>query len=388
MRLSACTQLIKDLELSATSRLDFWQGEWVTVELESVLTVEKGQRVLFKIRESLRQPLKDTECPGLSKELDLQPRKFRVLKHGAEDELVSPLQKAPCTSQTTVVNNAGKGSPRAMKSHLNVAPTPSTQDTTSHMEQPHSNPNPRPVIKAVQPPPSSPPTPPRSTQLNKPHTKARHWPHQFYVCEIRDGLLEMSKLLGTAFSRRRTKNNSFNKRDAFHKAFPGVKYVKTTTWKYKKLWDDSDEAIRELFTDLGKTENAYFEHFLAALDDPHLLPPALDESETWSADSGSDHEGEDTISQLVIHAAPSDPQSPDKGKARDKPKAVDPHCTWPPVNIDFDSLHYRVNSHQETLEEILFDPVESEIFRSLVMSFEAGSSSAQHSGLSNGVAAG
>lgn len=314
-------------------------------------------------------------------ELDLQPRKFRISKRSAEDELVSPLQKAPRTSQTIVINDMRKGK---ATTHT------STPDTTAHKEQPYANTNPHPIAKAAQPSPLSSALL-RSTQLNTPDVKARNWPHHFYVCEIRDGFrLEMSKLLGTAFSRRRSKNNRFNKRDAFVKAFPGVKYVKTTVWKYKKLWDDSDEAIRELFTDLGKKENAYFQHFLEALDNPHVLPSApSDESDSQSSDSKSNHEDEHTISNPPAHTIPSHPQSPVKGKAREEPKAVEHHPNiWPPANINFDTLHYRVNELQEILEEILFEPVESEIFRSLVITFEAGSSEAQNAGLGYGGFAG
>jgi hypothetical protein len=198
----------------------------------------------------------------------------------------------------------------------------------------------------------------------------------------------MAKLLGGAFSRRRSKNNRFNKQDAFVKAFPGVKYVKTTVWKYKKLWDESDEGIRDLFTDLGKAENAFFEHFLSALDNPHLLPSTLDETDSQPSDSSSSHEDEHTIS-LPTHTTPSShhDQSAEKGKSRHEPEAVEPlsRRTWPPVNIDFDNLHYRVSGIQEILEEILVEPTESENFRLLV---GAGSSGAQRTELGGGESAG
>jgi hypothetical protein len=389
LRLSACTQLVNDLELSATSRLDFWQGEWVTVDLESVLPVEKGQRVILKIRPSLRQELKNSECPGLNKELDLQPRKFRVSKRCAEDELVSPIKKAPRTTQTTSLSVHTTGTPvepslkstyipsdaTALKDDKN--PVPSHTTTTVPRVSSHSS---------AAPPPSL--QPPRD-----PDVKARCWPYEFYVCEVRDGLLRMSKLLGNAFSRRRHKNNRFNKREAFVKSFPGVKYVKTTVWKYSKIWEESDEATRELFTRLGKTENAYFEHFLAALDNPHLLPSASsDESDSQLSDSKSNHEDEGTTSDpLPAHNVPSYSQALDKGKAREdpEPRLIAPlpsRRIWPPINIDFDRLRYRVTELRDSLEEILFEPVESEFFRSSVISFEAGSSGAKNTVFVNGSA--
>ena len=170
-----------------------------------------------------------------------------------------------------------------------------------------------------------------------------------------------------------------------------MRYVKTTVWKYKKVWDDSDEGIRQLFTDLGKVEKAYFEHFLAALNNPHLLPSAPDESDSQSFDSQSNHEDEHTISDPPeCTILPLHPQTPDKGKAREEPNvvAMELPCHIWPVDVNFDSLHYRVNELQEILEEILFEPVESEIFRSLVIMFKAGSSGARNAGLGNGVSAG
>jgi hypothetical protein len=121
--------------------------------------------------------------------------------------------------------------------HPNTTPTP---PSTTHKKQ-HADTNRDPVIKTVTvtlPPSTSTSSSSalsHSSRLNDPEVKARHWPHDFYVCEIRDGFLNIAKLLGSAFSRRRSKNNRFNMKDAFVKAFPGVKYVKTTVWKYKKL---------------------------------------------------------------------------------------------------------------------------------------------------------
>ena len=318
---------------------------------------------------------------GLNKELELPPRNSRVSKRRAEDELVSPLQKAPRTSHTTTHKKQHADKNRDPIANTMTAKLPSSTSSSSTLSH--------------------------SSRLNDLEVKARLWPYDFYVCEIRDGLLNMAKLLGSAFSRRRRKSNRFNKKDAFLKAFPGVKYVKTTVWKYKKLWDDSDEGIRDLFTDLGKAENAYFEHFLAALDNPHLLPSTLDNTDSQSSDSDSSHEDEHNISlptgthttpsdhqddseRTGTHIIPSDHQSPDKGKSREEPEVLEPlsHCSWPPVNIDFNNLRYRVRELQEHLEEILFEPVESDIFRSLVISFEAGSSGAQSTGIGNGGCAG
>jgi hypothetical protein len=368
----------------------------VTVDLESVLPVEKGQRVILKIRPSLRQELKNSECPGLNKELDLQPRKFRVSKRCAEDELVSPIKKAPRTTQTAAhtsfsVHTTGTPVEPSLKS------TNIPSDTTALKEQFHDkNPVPSHTTTTVPRVSShSSAAPPRSLQPRDPEVKARHWPYEFYVCEVRDGLLEMSKLLGNAFSRRRRKNNRFNKREAFVKSFPGVKYVKTTVWKYSKVWAESDEATRELFTDLGKAENAYFDHFLAALDNPHLLPSASsDESDSQPSDSKSNHEDEGTTSEsLPAHDVPSYSQALDKGKAREdpEPRLIAPlpsRRIWPPINIEFDHLRYRVTELRESLEEILFEPVESEFFRSSVISFEAGSSGAKNTVFGNGISAG
>ncbi|KAF8220497.1 hypothetical protein L208DRAFT_1540381 [Tricholoma matsutake] len=64
-------QLIS-LELQEDTYLDFWQGEWTTIDIHTVITIENGQRVLLHLCPSLCQELID--CPSLDNELCMQPK--------------------------------------------------------------------------------------------------------------------------------------------------------------------------------------------------------------------------------------------------------------------------------------------------------------------------
>ncbi|KAG6815159.1 hypothetical protein H0H93_010756 [Arthromyces matolae] len=94
LQLSSCSKLLKNLNLTEDSYVDVFRGhEWETVDLETVINVAKGERVLLKLRPSLLEELKD--CPTLLDEIERQS------KHGSRKRsgptLVSPLAKVPIT---------------------------------------------------------------------------------------------------------------------------------------------------------------------------------------------------------------------------------------------------------------------------------------------------
>ncbi|KAJ7487074.1 hypothetical protein FB451DRAFT_1168454 [Mycena latifolia] len=54
--------------------VDYWNSSWKIVDMDTILTVEKGRVTLLKIRPSLLQELTLQECPGLPDQLSRQPR--------------------------------------------------------------------------------------------------------------------------------------------------------------------------------------------------------------------------------------------------------------------------------------------------------------------------
>ena len=70
-QLRAVASFVKDFGLQGDAILDFWQGEWTTITLDTPIIVERAQQVLLRLRHNLMTAMKD--CPGLEKELALQP---------------------------------------------------------------------------------------------------------------------------------------------------------------------------------------------------------------------------------------------------------------------------------------------------------------------------
>jgi len=92
--MSSEKKLLRDLDISDDMYIDSWQGEWITVRVNQDIPVEKGHRILVKVRPSARKALED--CPGIEDELLQQP-KYRPIagKKRAAEPLVSPPSKTP-----------------------------------------------------------------------------------------------------------------------------------------------------------------------------------------------------------------------------------------------------------------------------------------------------
>ncbi|KAF8077600.1 hypothetical protein FPV67DRAFT_1662416 [Lyophyllum atratum] len=227
---------VDHLKLNGASRLDYWQGEWTTISLETPLVIEKDQRVLLRCRPNLLQPLED--CPGLDNELNLQPTRRPVNNKRTGTTLVSPVKKTarhehwPSEASTSII------APPRLHSTLFPAPAPSSPSPAP------SSPSPAPARQSSKP-----------TQPPKKVAKERKWPHDFYTYEIRDGFREFNNML---------KKNNLEK-TAFPKAFGGAKYVKTTVWKYKNIWNNANAALKDTYVNLNGSDTGLFSRFLIAL---------------------------------------------------------------------------------------------------------------------------
>lgn len=365
-QLSACSALVSDLNLDSNSRLDFWQGqEWVTVNIQSVLTVEKAQRILLKIRPNIRQSLKN--CPGIEDELSLQPKSYtRGLKRLATSSFVSPVKKIPRTQVDQQVSKSDSPPPE----QLDVVNQEQLESTREHTVTPQT----------IQ--------------------REKKWPLDFFVHEIHRGFRSMDKRLTLAYTD--GGRSKLTAETAFIKAFPGVKYAKTTVWKYKKMWDGSDIAVRNLFIDLGTTNRAKFKHFLSALSNPNAIPSdetseensSESESDKNKSDSDSDatnngksnhrNKSNDNLSEDDDFPLPGQPiflSNPTARTLANKTHHVNdskhqPKNAWPVItDYAYSSLRQRILDIREDLEEIVLEPSESEFFMASKRSYSAGSSS-------------
>lgn len=294
---------MKDLGLSKSTRLDVWSGsEWLTITIHGVVPVEKGQRLILKIRPSLRNGLDD--CPGIEEELKKEEKRRLVVKK-SRVEFVSPIKTAPRTDSTSSVQNTGP-LPAAVVSALpaSILPPPANAEPPFSLTLPAAIPRTQ-TPTAIQSTTSFHPIFPTQmcpkasalpAQLNQsPKAKLKHWPFDFYVYEIHNGLCQMRNLASTGSVSRdqhrrhqskkskgkHAKGRKITVKAAFQAAFPNTKWVKTTFYDHHKLWFEQEVAIRELFIDLGASKEATYTNFLATIDHPSRLPsPAASDSES------------------------------------------------------------------------------------------------------------
>ena len=99
--------------------------------------------------------------------------------------------------------------------------------------------------------------------------KQKKWPKDFFVSEIDEGFRAMEEMM--------TVRNGKTLEEAFSVAFPGIKFGKTSEWKYRKIWMEADSDLKDAFIDLGQSSKALFQHFLNVLDDPRQWPVSKNE---------------------------------------------------------------------------------------------------------------
>ncbi|KAF8965145.1 hypothetical protein BDZ97DRAFT_1918568 [Flammula alnicola] len=435
LRLSACQELVTELELQENTRIDFWQGsEWITVHMHSILLVEKGQRVLLKIRPSLRKGLDD--CPGIEQELKQQTKRqsssIGVKRLG--DDFVSPIKKAPRKDDTMTARK-----PQAEKEVRASLPHSDSTGTGSSI--------PLPIPSDVQSvalqstllhDTESNTLPSNPTQPEE--AKLKQWPFDFHVYEIHNGLCQMRDTISGSVSRdqsrqhrskkskgKRAKGRRITVEQAFVAAFPNTKWAKTTFYEHRKLWFEQDIAIRDLFIELGRSDEAKFPHFLDAIDHPSRLPSPAPELEKCkkstrsrkcfrspssstagddssespsppdksvrshkkrhsgspSSSGSSDNETSTSSDEDIPHARIPSPTAY-LTSAGDCAIQVDPlpvQASFRPVSsVNFDKLGERVLDLKDILDEIAMEPEESGFFWSARASFTAGSSQTQKQG--------
>ena len=94
----------------------YWDGQWQTSQVNIVLVVNRVHAVLLHLCPSLLKAL--VECPGLNKEIKLQPR-LSTRNKCAADDLVSPIKKVACVDvESGPSQSGGKGKEKQQKSSL------------------------------------------------------------------------------------------------------------------------------------------------------------------------------------------------------------------------------------------------------------------------------
>lgn len=315
--------------------------------------IEKGQRIILKLRHSFRQGLDDRDCPGIEEELANQPQHRRLSKRPGES-FVSPLKKVPRHNDARSVHSSSQA-PHPTLPPSSQAPNPTLPP--SFLCEPALLPQkaylPTPLTQSITT------CTPKAEPCSEKMPVDKMWPHDFYVCTVASGLAKIEKMMGRNRLKAQSTKPQYTLKSAFHKAFPNTRWAKTTFCKYRKLWNKADEDVQRRFIDLGESSKAVFKSFITALDDPRHIPSS---SEDDGSDSETESNCETPVGPIVTRSA---------GKTQDchTTSTSDPILPATPV----ESFRQRLEDVREILEEILLDPLQSEFFNTACASF-AGSS--------------
>jgi len=220
--------------------INYWDGRWVSSQLDVVITVNKAYPILIRLRPSL-QAL--TDCPGLDTQLKCQPRASTKRNH-TSDTLVSPLKKAARLSDQSAASESrdkGKGKEVVESRSPLLTHTPFVRNVLRQ-------PAPFPLdLDSVSPSKAV-------TSVSSPSLKA--WPRDFYVCDVVKGLKNLAEKMDS---------KKLSQHSAFSTIFPGVKYNKTQMANTQLILDHVGAILQDQFVEYGKVPKATWKVFRAQL---------------------------------------------------------------------------------------------------------------------------
>lgn len=274
-------------------------GTWEQQTISTVRQVHSEQRLLFRMRKSLLEGLKDLECVGLENEIRMQPHGLgpgpglgMQNGNGLQQVLASPqrsLKRQMPDSATTDASppaakqfrtaaasaTAGVGGPFAGMNQQtgNVAATTpqsyqSPGTTHSPMPNPHLHQSLSPGMHPSSPFARSAGALSQSVDQqqqqsignamaidNSPPLQpgSKRWPNDYHVCEIASGLDRVDELV--------SQTPSVTQKAAFERVF-GCRYVKSTVCRHRSVWKRADVGLREQFKRMGTVDRALWGEFV------------------------------------------------------------------------------------------------------------------------------
>ncbi len=310
-QLSLCGDLINDLGLTTSSYLDTWIPSlcrWEQQTISVVRIVETQQRLLYKIRRRLTEPLSDPECLSLHEELRLQGGN---LNHRTSS-LIDPLSgHSPPKPRRLSLNESSISRDGQNTRTLASTPSPDTPDSGNspklqlvngyYMAHPNSS-----IVTSSEDPTSTQPpssnatsgrpngdgdnmfiyqnmyysqqsqqqqsndnglpqyllTPPASAAPipYHPHPPLKRWPNDYTVSEIASGFHVMDLLISHASS-----TGGMTQRQAFERVF-GCRYVKSTVCRHRAVWRKANQPLKEQFEALGSDERGGWGEFVRRVE--------------------------------------------------------------------------------------------------------------------------
>ena len=106
-RLQDFSELINELQLTPNSYVDGYDtntGQWEQHKINTVRRVEFEPRLLYRLRPRLLESL--TDCPGMDRELELQPRASAHQQMNLKRPAQPDLGALPSNKHARVISNA------------------------------------------------------------------------------------------------------------------------------------------------------------------------------------------------------------------------------------------------------------------------------------------
>uniref|UniRef100_A0A0W0FT07 Uncharacterized protein n=1 Tax=Moniliophthora roreri TaxID=221103 RepID=A0A0W0FT07_MONRR len=251
-QLSRFPSLVSDLALTENNYLDTYNhasGRWDQHTITTTRVVETDQRLLYRIRQSLLQGLREDECLTLDEELATQPR---------------PQTKRPAPESNEAIPPSKK---RISDSHGDASsPKPTTTATATTTPPP-------------PPPPQAPQTPQTPVPMfappipYHPHPPLKRWPNDYTVAQLTQGFYALEALCTHAHvfvltpegERVSTTSPNMSQKTAFERVF-GSRYVKSTVCRHRGVWRRAPREIREEFESYGDDERGSWGEFVRRVE--------------------------------------------------------------------------------------------------------------------------
>lgn len=304
-QLSRFSSLVTDLGLSGSSYLDTYNpqtGRWEQHTISSVRLVETRQRLLYRVRRSLMDGLKDDECISLREELDNQskvipPTQIPSPAKIAHQELaVDESRKRPATEPLDAMPPAKQqitsghyrpvsagpsvssssyppSTPTMSTTQLNTSVTP-VFSSSGYLYQPKTHHSTTTATSVSVPSYLSYPHPSTSNGPPipyHPHPPLKRWPNDYTVSQIAKGFYTIDIMCSHTAPILPSDGSpplphNMTQKTAFERIF-GSRYVKSTVCRHRGVWRRAPKELREEFEAYGdEDERAFWGDFVKRVE--------------------------------------------------------------------------------------------------------------------------
>ncbi|KAK7684280.1 hypothetical protein QCA50_012604 [Cerrena zonata] len=264
----------QEFNLDKATFLDFWSrdGTWMTIRIETNITVDREKPVILRLRPSATMSL--TDCPGLDDEcLRLSKHRLKSNKRTAQDVLVSPPRKIAkymaATDSESVVSNTHEAGFRTETPSEIVSDSPIASESNS---------------------------------------TNRRWPTYWTISELQAGLERIKTIIH--------ENPHITEKSIFSTVFSGCPYQKSSVGRVKEtLRNTTPQIIKHYAMHTWKSFNS------------------LTKSNA-SGKPNIESEGQKTSSQPPRLSIPSETQPQEPGSQPEAPTLTLPFPEIPPLFLD------------------------------------------------------